>query len=276
MKIFRLIKSMEKREKPLKFLVGIFLIKLNVSYFFKIKMKDYFLSFYPTALSLTLWLDAKARNEDETFFESYLRKGDNVIDVGANIGSLTLKAASLIKNGKVFAIEPHPQIYKYLVENIKLNNFDNIECFKIIAGNENQLQSFSDVKSDDQNSVRIDDEGIKLRQQKIDDFIDNELEFALIKIDVEGYEKFVILGAKNVLKKTKCVYFEASDKLYKNYQYTYQDIFTLLTSLGFTIFKIQENKIIKVTDSYSPIGENLLAIKNTDEFLDRTKLTIIE
>jgi len=49
------------------------------------------------------------------------------------------------------------------------------------------------MKSDDQNSVRIDEWGIKLRQQKIDDFIDNKLEFALIKIDVEGYEKFVIL-----------------------------------------------------------------------------------
>jgi len=276
MKIFRLIKSMQKREKPLKFLVGIFLIKLNVSQFFKIKMGDYFLNFYPTALSLTLWLDTKARNEDELFFENYLRKGDNVIDVGANIGSLTLKAASLIKNGKVFAIEPHPQIYRYLIENIKLNNFDNIECFNIIAGDKNQLQSFSDVKSDDQNSVRIDERGIKLRQQKIDDFIDNELEFALVKIDVEGYEKFVILGAKNVLKKTKCVYFEASDKLYRNYQYTYQDIFTLLTSLGFSVFKIQENKIMRIADNYFPAGENLLAISDMAEFLDRTKLTIIE
>lgn len=276
MKIFRLIKSMQKREKPLKFLVGIFLIKLNVSHFFKIKMEDYFLNFYPTALSLTLWLDTKARNEDELFFENYLRRGDNVIDVGANIGSLTLKAASLIKNGKVFAIEPHPEIYRYLIENIKLNNFDNIECFNIIAGDKNQLQSFSDVKSDDQNSVRIDERGIKLRQQKIDDFIDNELEFALVKIDVEGYEKFVILGAKNVLKKTKCVYFEASDKLYRNYQYAYQDIFTLLTSLGFSVFKIQENKIIRISDDYFPTGENLLAITNMVEFLDRTKLTIIE
>jgi len=49
------------------------------------------------------------------------------------------------------------------------------------------------MKSDDQNSVRIDEWGIKLRQQKIDDLIDNKLEFALLKIDVEVYEKFVIL-----------------------------------------------------------------------------------
>ena len=274
MKITRLMKSMQNYDNPLKFLVGIFLIKLRVSYFFKIKMNGYVLNFYPTSLSLALWINPHARKDDESFFERYLRANDNVIDVGANIGSLALRAASIVKSGRVFAVEPHPQISKYLAENVKANRFSNIECFNCIAGDETRLRGFSDIRSDDQNSVVINQNSIKIQQQRIDDFIDSGLEFALVKIDVEGYEKFVILGAKKVLQKTKCIYFEASDNLYKNYKCTFHDIFTLITSLGFEIFRIEDNRIIKISNEYSPSGENLLAIKDIVEFLDRTKLTL--
>ena len=79
-------------------------------------MNGYVLNFYPTSLSLALWINPHARKDDELFFERYLRANDNVIDVGANIGSLALRAASIVKSGRVFAVEPHPQISKYLAE----------------------------------------------------------------------------------------------------------------------------------------------------------------
>jgi hypothetical protein len=40
----------------------------------------------------------------------YLKEGDRVLDVGANIGMLTIHAASLVgSSGRVDAVEPHPE-----------------------------------------------------------------------------------------------------------------------------------------------------------------------
>lgn len=56
-----------------------------------------------------------------------LKKGDVVFDVGAHIGSFTLKAARLVQeDGLVVAMEPELENYKILKENINLNNLDNV------------------------------------------------------------------------------------------------------------------------------------------------------
>ena len=44
-----------------------------------------------------------------------------IIDIGANIGSVSLLLAKILKNSKVFAIEPTNYAYNKLSENLKLN-----------------------------------------------------------------------------------------------------------------------------------------------------------
>ena len=57
------------------------------------------------------------RNEIE-FLKKFLRKGDSLIDIGANVGFLSgICDESVGKNGKVFAIEANPETYKHLEKN---------------------------------------------------------------------------------------------------------------------------------------------------------------
>src|SRR5260370_4391252 len=57
-----------------------------------------------------------------SLFRSIVKEGDVVVDVGANVGYFTLLAAKLTgSNGKVYAFEPEPRNYRYLLSNIQLN-----------------------------------------------------------------------------------------------------------------------------------------------------------
>lgn len=56
----------------------------------------------------------------------FVRLGDTVIDVGANIGDLTLPLAGMVgETGKVFAVESHPEVFNILCANLALNDVRN-------------------------------------------------------------------------------------------------------------------------------------------------------
>ena len=116
--------------------IGKALIALNISRFFKIERNGYKVRFYPTSMSMYLW-EAKLRNrtvyeDDEAVFRSFLRSGDIVFDVGANIGILSLAACTIVgQNGHVYSFEAHPKTSQYLKGNVELNNFIK---FKLLKG----------------------------------------------------------------------------------------------------------------------------------------------
>jgi FkbM family methyltransferase len=57
---------------------------------------------------------------------SFLREGSTVIDVGANIGDLTVPLAKIVgTSGRVFAIESHPENFNVLCANLALNGLVN-------------------------------------------------------------------------------------------------------------------------------------------------------
>src|SRR4030067_729726 len=60
-----------------------------------------------------------AHDPEYQHLESFISKGDWVLDIGANIGHYTLKFSSLVgENGRVFAIEPVPETFELLAANV--------------------------------------------------------------------------------------------------------------------------------------------------------------
>jgi FkbM family methyltransferase len=84
--------------------------------------------------------------ESFTFFENLIRRdylgngivlrpGDTVVDIGANIGSFTVLAASIVgPKGRVVALEPIEDTFSRLLENVELNGYRNVECQRVAVG----------------------------------------------------------------------------------------------------------------------------------------------
>lgn len=280
MKLNDYIKTISHEDKPLKFLLSKLLIRTKISPFFKIQRKGYRLRFYSSSYSRVLWINNNYENPVLDFIHDYLREGDILIDIGANIGVVTVESSLIVgSKGKIYSIEPHPKTFEFLKGNIAFNRITNIETFNVALGNNNGVILFSNERSDDQNSIIDSGKGIEIPIHRLDDLM-NLSHITLIKIDVEGYEKFVLMGATQLLKVTDCIYFEAVEHAMKKYGYSFEDVYDILASNGFQLFRISGNKeISSITRTYKPkvigiSGEDLLAIRNIDNFLQRTNYTL--
>ncbi len=141
--------------------------------------------------------------------EGNFGEGSVVVDLGANIGTFSVYAAHM--GSKVYAVEPQPDNYNALVNNINLNNMNDfiipidfgISDYKGIA-----------VITDEGGGSTIKDEnkdGTTIEVMPLDEFFDlyNLESVDVLKIDIEGAETEVILGAsRETLNKCKYITME--------------------------------------------------------------------
>lgn len=132
------------------------------------------------------------------------KEGDVVVDIGAHVGKYALIAAKRVgKEGKVIAIEAHAENFKALLNNIRLNDFQNVIALNVAAFSENgkklrlfgQWDTAYSLKSWDATSTRVETittDSI-LRQYGVRNA-------DWFKIDVEGAEAEVLVGMKEVIE----------------------------------------------------------------------------
>ena len=132
-------------------------------------------------------------------------------DVGANVGLISIPLSVNYKKGKVYSFEALPQCATVLKNNMKRNNIDNMtvidKAVSSSAGNlklnlsPNQLGStnVSQLPSENNTSSAI------IEAITLDDFVKlNKIDHIdLLKIDVEGWEEHVLIGAKESILKFK-------------------------------------------------------------------------
>jgi FkbM family methyltransferase len=149
--------------------------------------------------------------------------GGTLLDIGANIGFVTVRAARRLAGvGHVIAVEPHPVRFAHLRENVERNRLHNVTCVNCALGDVNGEATLHDVpqvlgpRARDVSLIRAGDGptySVPLR--RLDDVL-AELApvetIAFVKIDVEGFESQVLAGMPQVLAAGPPVAFEALDE----------------------------------------------------------------
>lgn len=207
---------------------------------------------------------------DRTMLYSVIKEDFICFDVGANIGETSLNFARIASNGLVYSFEPVPFLFNRLKKNIKLNSFSNIKIYNLAVSEIKQELYFE--LPDNQNSS-----GISLNKNKsthssivysttIDSFV---LEHSIsnidfIKIDVEGFENFVLNGASNTLQTMHPILFIEIDNknLTKNGSSEKKLLDQLRNEFNYTLFKVDGNNKIKIEEINNTIEHyDVLCVK---------------
>ena len=139
-----------------------------------------------------------------SLMRGFLREGCTVIDVGANIGDLTLPLARIVgESGSVYAIESHPETFNVLCANLALNGIRNTVPVNAFVATSDKVETGSPVWG----KFAYVSERWPTRFVALD-----ELELAacdLIKIDVDGHEMEVLRsGEMHIERHRPVLYFE--------------------------------------------------------------------
>lgn len=122
------------------------------------------------------------------------RNGDVFVDVGAGAGKYTLPFSKL--GMKVHAFEPNPFSRKLLAIALKLNNL-LATTYPFGLSDSERITTISARGS----QSRVDEGDIKIKIKPLDSFKFERID--IIKIDTEGHEANVLLGARETLSKLK-------------------------------------------------------------------------
>jgi FkbM family methyltransferase len=150
----------------------------------------------------------------------YVRSGDIVYDVGANLGYISLCLAKQVgPNGQIAAFEPIPQNVDVLRKNIANNGLSNVRVFDVAASDrkgEAVIRTAGNFATSSlvwhrKNSSA---EELVIKTVAIDDLVKSgELaEPTFVKIDVEGAEGLALKGMLRTVARSRPVLFIESSE----------------------------------------------------------------
>jgi FkbM family methyltransferase len=230
-------------------------------------------------MSMRSFIFKREENQDAVFIQRFLKKGNYFIDVGANIGTITIPAALAVgPTGRVFSIEPHPETFSCLKYNVTLNYLNNVLLTNCAIGDVNGKTRLTSL-NEDRNHVEknsLSEDTIEVDCKRLDDIpVLKNLNVDLLKVDVEGFEYFVFKGAERILCNTGCIYFELDSKNYAQYNVLISDIIKYLEDFGFNLYRLDDASLSKfIFEENIVYSLNLVALKDINDFTLRTNLIL--
>ncbi len=169
-----------------------------------------------------------------------VRPGDVAVDVGANVGFITLTLARHTGvSGSVFAFEPTAAAFARLERNLAMNEFPQVHALKLGLSDK-----VGTTRARLQSSYRIDGKDEVLEEEieltTLDAWVGSErlarLDF--LKIDTDGMEAQVLRGAQDSLRRLRpVVLFEFVPRSLRDAGESAEGVLGLLAEAGYLILR---------------------------------------
>ncbi|MGN6297404.1 MAG: FkbM family methyltransferase [Ginsengibacter sp.] len=211
------------------------------------------------------------------FFKKFIKKGDLVIDIGANIGDTTVPMALAAGNtGIALGFDPNPYVYKILEINSSLNKekqhivplpyaitVDDEEFYYVSSEASFANGAISSTKESMHGKFIFPDKikGVNL-QSLLEKNYNNKLDsFSFIKIDTEGYDKEIIKSLSGLIQKYKPVI--VAESFGKSSPKAKEELYNVIEKHGYEIFYFED----------FDVKANIIKIEKSQE-MNRWKNTI--
>jgi FkbM family methyltransferase len=191
-----------------------------------------------------LLVDGSYEHQEIEWLERMVKTGDTCVDVGANVGIMSLfMAKGAGKDGKVFAFEPASLNRAILEMNLELNGLKNTLISNSILSDIVGSRSFSVSEDSAFSSIRP--TGRKEQAAEITvpsttldhEFAEKNCRVDVLKIDVEGAELLVLQGGKKLFNNSslrpRAIFIELSTTNQSAYGYGPEAIITFLGKFGY-------------------------------------------
>jgi len=171
--------------------------------------------------------------------------GKTILDVGANNGNFAVDFSMLVgEEGKVHCFEPQRIVYYQLCANVFINGLSNVHCHHVAVGG-----SVGTVKIGvpdyfaqgpvNFGDVRVSTEGEDTKLIPLDSMEYEDV--VVIKMDVQGYESYVIDGAVETIKKHRpYLFIELEDHLLKEMGTSEKELIDKIEALDYKVIRFQE------------------------------------
>tara|TARA_B100001057_G_scaffold251132_1_gene251339 strand:- start:450 stop:1259 length:810 start_codon:yes stop_codon:yes gene_type:complete len=220
------------------------------------------------AIDLSIYLFGTFERKISNIKKLLSKKEDSltIIDIGANIGSVSLILAKTFENSKIFAIEPTNYAFNKLSNNLNLNKELENKVFlkqffitnkkkpqkvwsswNFNESNNKHEKHLGDLKNIKENSYLSLNQFIKDENLKNVDFI---------KIDVDGYELDVLLSGEEFFKNNKPIIFiEIAPYLYPEFGYSCQELIQYIQKLGYTFLDENTKEVSNIFNQIDKIKD---------------------
>lgn len=201
-------------------------------------------------IDLSIYVFGRFESQTSKVLRNLVQSGMTVFDIGANIGAHALPLAQIVgPHGKVYAFEPTDWAFQRLEQNKKLNAKIEKNLIPIKVALSDGKQTIPDGFSASWNVLSYQEEptvhggrhcaATATPSTTIDEFVKtneiNRLDF--IKIDVDGFEPFIIRGAEKTLARFRpSILLELCPYILEEHKSSLHELMNLLSGLNYTLY----------------------------------------
>lgn len=181
---------------------------------------------------------------------SWIEPGSVCLDLGANVGAITLAMAQRMKrsSGRVYAFEPAPETFVRLQANLALNPSVALHVIPVQLGVSDKpgVLHWAEEVGNEGNGGLLKGDGVEVEVTTVDRFCAerNIDRVDVVKIDVESMEYEVLCGAVETLRRDHPkLYFETMERSKGlRERNVFQKIEELLRGLDYELFKLDRRR----------------------------------
>jgi FkbM family methyltransferase len=184
----------------------------------------------------------------------HLRPGDIACDIGANKGSFIYWLSRWVRNGRVIAFEPQPDLARHLTDICRVIRLCNVKVeAKAVYSHSGDQDLF--LPEGHQPGASLHHKAVEAQSfttlsvpvVSLDDYFDENDKVTLLKIDVEGAELEVLKGAERILRQhAPLLVFECENRHLA--PGNVEDVFCYLRGLGYEGSFISRNQLFPITE----------------------------
>jgi FkbM family methyltransferase len=188
-------------------------------------------------------------SQEKRMYLSLIRKGDVVIDIGANVGYFTTLFSDLVgPGGEVHAFEPLPSTFDLLSRNIRRFPAHKNVILNCFALGEQDQRTILFVPNEDHGQAALAQHrvgswttnpirAVNVEMMRLDRYAEPLPKIDFVKCDAEGAELLVFRGGESTLRRCRPkVFLEIEERWTISFGWTAADVVRFLREIGYQHF----------------------------------------